>query len=46
MKILVVYDTGSVNRNTEKVAKAMSEALKEKGLTSTVYTLRMLTLQV
>lgn len=31
MKILVVYDTGSVNRNTEKVAKAMSEALKEKG---------------
>lgn len=31
MKILVVYDTGSVNRNTEKVALAMSEILKEKG---------------
>ena len=31
MKILVVYDTGSVNRNTEKVAKAMSEVFKEKG---------------
>ena len=31
MKILVVYDTGSVNRNTEKVAKAMSDVLKEKG---------------
>jgi flavodoxin len=26
-----VYDTGSANRNTEKVAKAMSEVLKEKG---------------
>lgn len=32
MKILVVYDTSSVNRNTEKIAKAMSEILKEKGL--------------
>jgi flavorubredoxin len=31
MKILVVYDTGSVNRNTEKVAKVISEVLKEKG---------------
>jgi len=31
MKILVVYDTVSVNRNTEKVATAISEALKEKG---------------
>jgi flavodoxin len=31
LKILVVYDTGSVNRNTEKVANAMSEVLKEKG---------------
>ena len=31
MKVLVVYDTTSVNRNTEKVAKAMSEVLKEKG---------------
>lgn len=30
LKILVVYDTGSVNRNTEKVAKAISEVLKEK----------------
>jgi flavodoxin len=26
-----VYDTTSVNRNTEKVAKAISEVLKEKG---------------
>jgi len=32
MKILVVYDTTSVKRNTEKVAKAMSEVLKAKGL--------------
>jgi flavodoxin len=31
LKILVVYDTASVNRNTEKVAKAMSEVLKERG---------------
>jgi flavodoxin len=31
LKILVVYDTGSANRNTERVAKAMSEVLKEKG---------------
>jgi flavorubredoxin len=31
LKILVVYDTGSANRNTEKVAQAMSEVLKEKG---------------
>ncbi len=31
MKILILYDTGSVNKNTEKVAKAMSEVLKEKG---------------
>ena len=31
MKTLIVYDTGSVNKNTEKVAKAMSEVLKEKG---------------
>jgi len=31
LKLLVVYDTTSVNRNTEKVAKAMSEVLKEKG---------------
>jgi len=31
MKILVIYDTVSVNRNTDKVAKAMSEVLKEKG---------------
>jgi flavodoxin len=26
-----VYDTASANRNTEKVAKTMSEVLKEKG---------------
>jgi flavodoxin len=32
LKVLVVYDTTSVNRNTEKVAKALSEVLKEKGL--------------
>ena len=31
MRILVVYDTGSVNRNTEKVAEAMSEVLRGKG---------------
>jgi flavodoxin len=31
LKILVVYDTNSVIRNTEKVARAMSEVLKEKG---------------
>ncbi len=31
MKILVIYDTTSVNRNTEKVATAMSEVLKAKG---------------
>lgn len=31
MKILIVYDTASVNRNTEKVAKTLSEVLKEKG---------------
>lgn len=31
MKVLVVYDTTSVNRNTEKVAEAISEVLKEKG---------------
>ena len=31
MKVLVVYDTTSVNRNTEKVAKAISEVLKKKG---------------
>jgi flavodoxin len=32
LKILVVYDTESVNRNTERVANAISEVLKEKGL--------------
>jgi flavodoxin len=31
LKVLVVYDTGSVNRNTERVAKAMREVLKAKG---------------
>jgi flavodoxin len=30
LKILVVYDTVSANRNTEKVAKAISEVLKER----------------
>jgi len=29
---LIIYDTVSVNRNTEKVAKALAEALKAKGL--------------
>jgi flavodoxin len=32
LKILIVYDTTSAIRNTEKVAKALSEVLKEKGL--------------
>ena len=33
MKVLVVYDTVSPNKNTEKVAKALSEALgKRKGI--------------
>jgi len=32
LKILVLYDTGSTSRNTEKIAKAMSEVFKEKGL--------------
>jgi flavodoxin len=31
LKILIAYDTGSVNRNTEKVANALSEVLREKG---------------
>ena len=31
LKVLVVYDTASVNRYTEKVAKTMGEVLKEKG---------------
>ncbi|HJW97759.1 MAG TPA: flavodoxin domain-containing protein [Candidatus Bathyarchaeia archaeon] len=31
MKVLIVYDTSSVNRNTEKVAEAIGEVLKEKG---------------
>lgn len=32
MKILVVYDTSSAQRNTEKVAAAISETLKSEGL--------------
>jgi flavodoxin len=31
LKVLIVYDTASVNRNTEKVANAITEVLKEKG---------------
>jgi flavodoxin len=31
MKILIVYDTTSAKRNTEKVAQAISEVLKTKG---------------
>lgn len=30
LRILILYDTSSVNRNTEKVAKAISGVLKEK----------------
>lgn len=30
LKILVVYDSVSLNKNTEKIAKVMSEVLKEK----------------
>jgi len=32
LKILIVYDTTSAKRNTEKVAQAISEVLKAKGL--------------
>jgi flavodoxin len=32
LKILVIYDTTSVNRNTEKVATTISETLKSEGL--------------
>jgi flavodoxin len=32
LRILVVYDTVSVNRITEEVAKVMSDVLKERGL--------------
>jgi len=32
MKVLIVYDTVSVNRNTEKVASAISGTLKRKGI--------------
>lgn len=31
MKILIVYDTTSAQRNTERVAQAISEVLKTKG---------------
>jgi flavorubredoxin len=31
LKVLIMYDTTSVNRNTEKVAKAISEVLIAKG---------------
>jgi len=31
LKVLVVYDTHSVNRNTEKVAKMIGTVLEEKG---------------
>ena len=31
LKILIIYDTASFNRNTDKVATAMREVLKEKG---------------
>jgi flavodoxin len=31
LKVLVVYDTASPTRNTEKVAQTISEVLKEKG---------------
>jgi multimeric flavodoxin WrbA len=32
LKVLVVYDTASAQRNTEKVAQTISEALKTKGI--------------
>jgi flavorubredoxin len=32
LRVLILYDTASVNRNTEKVAKAIGEVLKDKGL--------------
>jgi flavorubredoxin len=32
LRVLILYDTVSVNRNTEKVAKAIGEVLKDKGL--------------
>jgi flavodoxin len=31
MKVLIMYDTTSVNRNTEKVAKTIESVLREKG---------------
>ncbi len=31
LKVLVVYDTASVNRNTEKIAKVIADVLEEKG---------------
>jgi len=31
VEVLIVYDTGSVNRNTEKVAKTINAVLREKG---------------
>jgi len=31
LRILIVYDSQSVNRNTEKVARAIEDVLKEKG---------------
>ena len=32
LKVLIVYDSVSVNRNTEKVAEAIRATLKSKGL--------------
>ncbi|MEM3010936.1 MAG: flavodoxin family protein [Candidatus Bathyarchaeia archaeon] len=32
MKVLIIYDSQSVNRNTEKVAKTISKVLKERGI--------------
>jgi len=31
MRVLVVYDTGTPARNTEKIARAISDVLREKG---------------
>ncbi len=32
MRVLIVYDTASVKRNTEKVAESISDTLKTKGI--------------
>jgi flavodoxin len=46
LKILVLYDTSSANRNTEKIARAMSEVLIAKGFDVDCLYSRMLIRQV